>query len=239
MSPPNGRIAWAAVVDYLLFAALWGLVVWPLGAAMPWLAGTGARLGAFAAAWLLGVRLFGATPGSRALGMRRVDGEWLLEHAPAAGERWWTLLAGVLLVSEGASNLVRFADGMPPPPLFGVELAPVPAYLLVAVAGGANVAAGLLVLRSRPVGALLGIGIGLVEAASLLTAPAAVREWIEALVIARRASEGLPVREGEVAFLQAALPAFVLSTAAGASLWLLLVARRLRTDDRNTGAPHA
>ena len=227
-TPASGaRLGLAWTVDYLLFAAAFSVLAWPFS---PGGGSLAARVLAFAAVETLTLRIAGASPGTLVLGMQRVDGGWCGDARSLALETCWTLLAGVALVYEGSSNLVRFTDGLPPPPLFGVELAAPLTAIVVSLVGATNLAAGILVLRGSRIGPGLGAVVLVLEGGSVAAAPDAVRAWIARLVPARRALQGLAVREGEVAFMQSFLPTATIVGAVLGSVLLLFVYRRLARD---------
>ena len=223
-TPASGaRLGLAGTVDYLLFAAAFSVLAWPFSSAGGSVA---VRVLAFAVVETLTLRVAGASPGTLVLGIRRVEAGWGVD-APALGlETWWTLLTGVALVYEGSSNLVRFTDGLPPPPVFGLELAAPLAAAVVSLVGAANLAAGILVLRGSRIGPALGAAVLVLEGCSVAAAPEAVRAWIARLVPARRALQGLAVRDGEVAFMQSFLPTAAMVGAVFGTGLLLLVHRR-------------
>lgn len=217
---------WLAVyVDYLFFAAIWAPLSWSLRDTVA-VGGPAIALAVFAALRLAIVRFVGATPGYAALGISWTSTGLSVDAALARRETWWTIAAGVLLVLEGSKNLVRWTEGLTPPPLFGVGLEPGPSFLAISLVGALNVAAGLLVLRMRPIGALIAILGSAAELASFALGGEALASWIVRRTLERRELQGLPVREGEIEFMQAVLPAGVIGAALVGIVWLVCVYRR-------------
>ena len=121
-------------------------------------------------------------------------------------EHWHTMLIGLLFVLEGSKQLVRWAMWIPPLPVFGMATNPTSFAVYSVILGTLLMYTGYLFFRLRRLGLWLGIGI----AAS--TAISAVLSWNQwdgigrELIIRRRSFQGLPVRPGEIEFMQAILP---------------------------------
>jgi hypothetical protein len=229
--PSRGRIWLSGVVDFLLFGCVFSFLVWPIGHAAPWATSQVVRVGAFAVVWMLTVRLAGATPGSLVLGLRREPTGWEQAEDPPERETRWTLAAGLAWVWFGYSSLTHIADGLPPRPFFGMHLPPIAGYLAVSIAGALTVVSGLLMLRGKAIGAILALVSAIVEGVGSMVAPEAMSEWIEQMVVTRRALQGIPVRPGEVALMQTSVTLTTYVMALVGIPWLLLVYRRLREDD--------
>ena len=83
-------------------------------------------------------------------------------------------------------------------------------------------------------GAAIGIGVLGAEVVAAMIHREDFRQWAGQAVVARRALQGLPVREGEVEMMQS-LTATVLPAAIGVgAVWLLVIAVRFRTNNRLT-----
>lgn len=230
-APSRGRVWLGGVVDMLLFGCVFSFLVWPLGNVAPWATSQLVRLGAFVVVWLLTVRLTGTSPGAMVLGQRRGEDGWEFTDDPPERETRWTLAAGLLMVWSGYSSLTHIADGLPPRPFFGEILPPVAGYLAVSVIGAIHVGCGILVLRGRGLGAVVSLAVTVIESLGSLVRPEATDAWLEQMVITRRALQGIPVREGEVAFVQAWAALWSWAFLLLVVPWLLLVYRRLRDDD--------
>ena len=150
-------------------------------------------------------------------------------------ERWWTATAGILLVLEGSKNMVRWSQGLPVvEPLLGLASPEWIATAAITVLGGLNVMAGLLILRTRLVGAVIGFGVLGAEVLAVMIHRNEFRDWAGQAVIARRELQGLPLREGEVEMMQTLTATVSLAVIAAGVIWLLVVAVRFRTNGRLT-----
>jgi hypothetical protein len=222
----------ALYVDYLVFSAFYQPIAWTIRSSMPaenWIIALVVFVVLRGLAWLLKL----TSPGHWALGIHTGEVASVDPHI-LARERWWTTTAGTLLVLEGSKNLVRWTQGLPVEPLLGLASPQWVATAAITMLGTLNVAAGLLILRTRWLGAMLGIGVLVAEVAAAIVYRDDFQRWAGQAVIARRALQGLPVRDGEVEMMQmlttTALPAV---TAVGV-LWLLVVALRFRANDRRS-----
>lgn len=130
------------------------------------------------------------------------------------------LVLGTLLTLEGLKLAVRWSLLDATLPAFGLlETTPLK-VVLVLLLGALLVAAGLLLLAFSPLGkrvAAVAIGVSVVSA--LLSLPV-MEEGLARAQAARRAAQGIEVREGEVEFLQVAFPYL---SAAGLILFLVLL----------------
>ncbi len=141
-------------------------------------------------------------------------------------------LAGTLLVLEGSKNVVRWTQGLPVEPLLGLASPEWIATRAITILGGLNVAAGLLVLRTRSAGAAIGIAVLGAEVVAAIIHREDFRQWAGEAVVARRALQGLPVREGEVEMMQSLTATVLPLVIAVGVIWLLAVAVRFRTNTR-------
>lgn len=142
-------------------------------------------------------------------------------------EAWWTILLGTALVLEGSKNLVRWTQGLPPLPVFGAE-ADGGAFLMLSVLGILNMIAGLLVLRCRPIGPLLGLCASALELLSIAVSWPRLDDWLARRVEARRALQGREVGADEIEFMQGIYPTGVIAGLIVATVWLILTYVRLR-----------
>ena len=131
-------------------------------------------------------------------------------------EHWQTMLIGLLFVAEGSKQMVRWAMWIPPLPLFGIATNQTTFAAYSMVLGSLLMFTGYMIMRLKRVGFWLGIGIAALMAVSTVMS---WNQWdgiARELLIRRRAFQGLPVRSGEVEFMQALLPealvAFLLLT---------------------------
>ena len=226
MSPSWKRQLLALYVDYLVFTAVYQPIAWVL------------RSIASLDNWLVTLAIFGvlravawalkrAMPGQWALGIHSGQAP-ILEPRVLARERWWTVTAGALLVLEGAKNAVRWTQGLPVEPLLGLAAPQWMATLAITIFGALNIVAGLLILRTRPLGAAMGVGVLGVERLAAMIHRDDFHEWATRAVVARRSLQGLPVREGEVEMMQALTTTILPAVLVVGALWLLFVAARFK-----------
>jgi hypothetical protein len=233
--PSKKRQALALYIDYLLFSAVYEPTAWILnygGASANWLVALAIFASLEAVVWLMQW----ASPGRWALGIvtEPVFGQ---ESKIRDREAWWTAAAGTLLILEGSKNLVRWTQGLPVEPLLGSASPEWLAVLAKSALGALNVLAGLLVLRTNWTGAIVGVAVLAVELFASLVYRAEFQEWAARAVVARRELQGIPVRDGEIQFMQTVLTD-VLPLAIGVWLiWLLAIAWRFRSEPAD--APEA
>ena len=230
VTPSRKRQLLALYLDYLVFTAVYQPVAWVLRSMAPaenWLVVLAVFLGLRWVAWALKLVM----PGQWALGIH--GGQVATVEPPILErERWWTVLAGTLLVLEGSKNVVRWTQGLPVEPLLGLASPEWLATTAITILGGLNIAAGLLVLRTRSAGAAFGIAVLGAEVVAAIIHREDFRQWAGEAVIARRALQGLPVREGEVEMMQSLTATVLPLVIAVGVIWLLAVAVRFRTNTR-------
>ena len=228
MKPSTKRRILAVYVDFLLFNGIYAPAAWLIEAAGGPRPNVIAHVLVFVVLRAALTRLLNASPGRWALGI--VGGrEAVLDEAISRREAWWTVLVGTLLVLEGSKNLVRWTQGLPPAPIFGLAIPDELAFVSISTLGALNLVAGLLILRTNMIGAIVGGGVLAVELAGTLVHRTAFQNWAVRAVAARRQLQGLPVRDGEVEFMQM-FASVGLPIAMGVGvLCLLAVANRFRT----------
>ena len=105
---------------------------------------------------------------------------------------------------------------IPPLPLFGIATNPTTFAAYSMILGSLLMFTGYMFLRLKRVGVWLGIGIAALMAVSTTMSWNQWHDIARELLIRRRSFQGLPIRSGEVEFLQAILPealiAFLLLT---------------------------
>jgi hypothetical protein len=172
-------------------------------------------------------------PGGRAAGKTSQD---LTESAPLPlvrealleRERWWTMLFGVLALLSGVQLAVRWTEGTPPTPWFGLRWSAAAAGLIAFAVGVVECLAGAAALRLRP--AVLPLGAGVFGAAVVSSALAweELPGWVGAYVAARRSTQGLPVDPGEIEVMARIMPPGFVIMPAVALGWTILVYLRTR-----------
>ena len=239
----------ACFLDYLLFGVPWALVVWSLGKTLPstlsFLIGLAVFMGL--EALLLQV---GWSPGHWLLGIRRVvvadplaasgtRSSWIVDPWLKSNEKWWTMLFGVLAILDGAKSLVRWSMWTPPIPFLGFQLdEATSAWVLVAL-GVFECAIGWAALRLRQELLPVGLTYYVLTIGSTLLSWRLWPAWVEKYTLARRAYQGLPLRDGEVELMQRLIPGSMVVGGILLGLWMLLVAWRIhraRTAAVDTGS---
>jgi hypothetical protein len=246
-APPRAsrpRRLLAVYLDYLLFGALWALLLWAASRLFPGIA----RLhpAVKAVVFVLGegllLRFARRSPGHALLGIRMavsrsyldsgqsslLSPELVIEPRLLYTERWWTILFGVLAILEGAKGAVRWTMFTPPAPFFGVQTSYGVSALLFLAFGILEILAGVAALRFwRSLLPLAAAAYGLAALSAILSWEL-WPEWIASSVRSRRAWQGVPVREGEIELLQAIMPALTVAVPAMFVLWAFVIHLRAR-----------
>ncbi len=201
----------AVYIDYLLFAAIVAPVQWiaqSRGVHLHW----AFVIIAFGMLESLLIKRFETSAGYWALGIVRRGDIPVVEPAIKRAERWWTMLLGVGLILEGAKQIVRWTEGLPPLPIFESGPDEV-AFLVVSALGAGNIGAGLAILRCRLTGVLVGVLVFVLEGFAFALSWARIDEWLVARLSMRRELRGRgPVTAEEVADFQSI---FYVTLAAG------------------------
>jgi hypothetical protein len=212
------RILLAVYLDFVLFSALWGLLdhfLFKGPGGWKNLSGP-AKFTTFVLLELLLHKTVRWSPGRWLLSIvplksMDVDGpeEPRRFGVPAtilSGENWLTLLAGTLLLLDGAKGLVRWTLFTPPAPYFG-WIPGEAVWPWIAVTDGAlECAIAYLIFRLRPAAVAVGIPYLGLTLASIITSWSLWDAWVAEYVVRRRAYQGLPVRPGEIEKMQALTP---------------------------------
>jgi len=117
----------------------------------------------------------------------------------------------------------------PAPPILGLAIPDELAFVIISALGTLNLVAGLLILRTNLMGAIVGGGVLVVELAGTLAHRVEFQHWAVRAVAARRELQGLPVREGEVESMQMFASVGIPIAMGVGVLCLLAVANRFRT----------
>ena len=143
-------------------------------------------------------------------------------------EHWQTILIGLLFVAEGSKQMVRWAMWIPPLPLFGIATNGTTFAAYSMILGSLLMFTGYMFLRLKPLGFWLGTGIAALMA---LSTTMSWNQWdgiARDLLVRRRSFQGLPVRSGEVEFLQAILPEALIAFLLLTIVLMVLVRKKLR-----------
>jgi hypothetical protein len=181
------------------------------------------------------------SPGFRLLSIRKAGRSMHPEgHLPVAAdtlvvdpqvychEHWQTMLIGLLFVAEGSKQMVRWAMWIPPLPLFGIATNPTTFAAYSMVLGSLLMFTGYMFLRLKRVGVWLGIGIAALMGVSTTMSWNQWHDIARELLIRRRSFQGLPIRSGEVEFLQALLPEALVAFLFLTMVLMFLVRKKLR-----------
>jgi hypothetical protein len=143
-------------------------------------------------------------------------------------EHWQTMLIGLLFVAEGSKQMMRWAMWIPPLPVFGIATNEASFAVYSMVLGGLLMYAGYMFLRLKRAGFWVGIGIAASIAVSTVLSWNQWDSIAQELLIRRRSFQGLPIRSGEVEFLQAILPEALVTFLFLAIAILFFVRKKLR-----------
>jgi hypothetical protein len=234
----------AVFLDFIIFGVAWAFVRMALYAVLPELRSLDLplRLLAFAGVAAILYKLFSWSPGNWLLSVHYVDMRVLLRDyvkkpgKKAAivdadikeGESWLTLLTGVLLMSEGLKSIVRWTMWTPAVPLFGYQTGPELSAVCLTVMGFIECAIAYLIFRLRKSAFLAGTTYLSGVLASVALSWSLWDTWVEEMVFRRRAYQGLPVRDGEVEFMQRLTPELFVAAVALYLVLFFLIRKRLR-----------
>jgi hypothetical protein len=186
------------------------------GAGPQWYFEIGAAAGLTALARFLGL----------SMGMALLD--YALDEAKADSPRrlWPNLVLGTFLILDGLKLMVRWSQIDVAVPVFAmIETTPLKVAILMAM-GAISLIAGAMVLAFMPRSRLFAAGTLAVSALSLAVSWPVLGEAIERVQAARRAAQGLPLREGEIEAMQSLLPAVSVGMLAVCVIILLLCRER-------------
>lgn len=237
LTPSRWRRALGIYLDFLVFSVPAGLAWWAVRGASPGDAG--------APLWIE-ASVFGVVETAVFRWYRWLPGHWAagiaLEpavHVDAdilARQRWWTVLLGVLTTLEGAKTAVRWTVWEAPTPILGMNPGPVMGPVVSVLQGGLLVVLGLLVVRGRTRGAMIGAVVYGVIALSAMTSYDLWAEWFRASYAGNREFMGRPMQEERLeAVLPWLTPYMVISNVLIAA-WMVAAARRFRRADTGEAA---
>ena len=234
----------AIYLDFLLLGPLFHLAFWALDRYIPTIRSLELplRLTGFAIIEWVMVDRFKWSPGNFALGIRLrplspleapIEPEAerfvpLVDPRLLAQERWWTILAGVLFVLDGAKVMTRWTQWTRPMPFFGVALDPASSAPVQVLVGAIEFAIGIGVLRLHPLAPPTGIAFHLLLAASTIMSWSLLGNWIAIDLAGRRAAQGRMVGPEEIRNMQVVFPVLAIAVNALAVVWMTLVWPRTR-----------
>lgn len=143
-------------------------------------------------------------------------------------ENWLTILLGVLLILEGTKQLVRWTQMFVSQPIFGFFPDDITQILVHVFLGVSSILAGYWFLRLNIKGFYLALSVAIVNIASDALSWNLWDPVVEKMVIARRELQGLPVRDGEIEFMQSLFPEGMLLAASLAIVAMLFTYKRFK-----------
>lgn len=210
-------------IDFLFFMTLWGLLSYFLvmDAALP-----------FWVPYLLFVvirAISGKYIGSIGYMFLSINKE-TKTITPSIFERenWLTILLGVLLILEGTKQLVRWTQMFVSQPIFGFFPDDVTQVLVHVLLGVSSILAGYWFLKLNIKGFYLAVSVAIVNIASNALSWNLWDPVVEKMVLARRELQGLPVRDGEIEFMQSLFPEGMLLAASLAVVAMLFTWKRFK-----------
>jgi hypothetical protein len=233
----------AVYLDFIIFGVAWAFVRMALYALLPELRALDLplRILAFALVEAILYKLFSWSPGNWLLSVQYVDMRVLLrdymrkpgkkaaivDAEVKQGESWLTLLTGVMLMNEGLKSIVRWTMWTPAVPLFGYETGPELSAVCLMAMGFVECSIAFLIFKLRKFAFLTSMVYFSGVLASVALSWNLWDPWVEEMVYRRRAYQGIPVREGEVEFMQTMTPELFLTAIALYVILLFLIRKRL------------
>jgi hypothetical protein len=214
------RIILAIYLDFILFMVFWSFLNHLLFSDRVlsfWLA-----LGIFSLLEFVSIKIFGS------IGMvfLSIDESHQVDPDINKRENWLTILLGVLFILEGTKQLVRWIDQPVHWPIFGMVPDQNIQIILSILGGLLFLVAGYLFLKLKPAGILLGLVLVIGIIVSSIISWSLWDETVAKMVIARRELQGLPVRDGEIEFMQTLMPEGIVAAAVIIGLGILFSYKR-------------
>lgn len=214
------RIALAIYIDFILFTSVWRLGEhFLLSDNSPPFWAMYASFGVFE--FLM--YMLKASPGSYAFG---IDKNREVDRAIFKKGNWVTMLIGVLFLLEGTKLLARWTQIFVPLPFFGFIPGPSAHIAINMVFGLILIITGFLFLRLKLPGLVLGLVYSVVTIVSVALSWSLWNQIAIQMVEARRAFQGMPVREGEIEFMQRVMPEFIVVYTAILLIAMLFTVKR-------------
>lgn len=143
-------------------------------------------------------------------------------------ENWLTILLGVLFIGEGAKHLVRWTQMFVSQPFFGFFPDEITQVVIHIIFGAFFILAGYWFLKLNIKGLYLGVSVAILNIASDALSWNLWDPVVEKMTVARREVQGIPVREGEVEFMQALFPEGMLVAGGIAIIAMLFTYKRFK-----------
>lgn len=205
----------AYYLDFLLFSAVLSLSLHAFGNL---LISFGSDFGFALQLWLVATVLAvifsllaavtGLSPGRLTLGRMKL----LAEASRLSKLAWVNLIIGTLLFLDGTKHLVRWTQMERPLPFMGFVPEGITQVVIDVSLGIVFLILAVLLLRLTAMGKWFSAAVLIGSAASVAISWNQYPQAIERMVEARRKLQGIPVREGEIAAIQAYLPTFEFTT---------------------------
>lgn len=141
-------------------------------------------------------------------------------------ENWLTILLGILLILEGTKQLVRWMQMFVPQPIFGIFADDTTQIIIHVVLGISSILAGYWFLKLNIKGFYLAVSLAVIN---IISDALSWNLWdpvVEKMVVARRELQGIPIRDGEVEFMQALFPEGMILVTSFAVIAMLFTYRR-------------
>ena len=220
------KLIWylALYIDFIVIGTFVALGNYFFALGFGYVAGVGPQwyfeVGAAAALTAL-ARLLGLSIGTALL-------DYALDEAEAGSPRrlWPNLVVGTFLMLDGLKLMVRWSQVDVAVPVFGMIETTTLKVVILMVMGVISLIAGAMVLAFLPKARLAAAGSLVLSAISLAASWPVLSQAIASVQVARREAQGLPLREGEIEFMQAALPAFSAGMLVVGVMFLLLCRER-------------
>lgn len=136
-------------------------------------------------------------------------------------ETWLTILLGVLFILEGTKQLIRWTQIFVPQPVFGFFPDDLTQVIIHIILGIVSIFAGYWFLKLYIKGLYLGVSVALIHIVSDALSWKLWDPVVAKMVVARREIQGLPVRDGEIEFMQSLYPEGMLAAAGLAIIAML------------------
>lgn len=214
-------LAW--YIDFLFFLSLWALLEHFIGNRhsipfwVPYVL--------FISVRFITTKYLGSI-GMTFLGISNEDGT--VDQHTWSNETVVTIFLGVISVLEGTKQLVRWTEYFIAQPAFGFLLSEPTQIALQLLYGCIYTLAGYWILKLDIRGLYLGLSVAIINIASDILSWNLWDGVVKDMVIARRSIQGIPVRDGEIEFMQSIMPEGMLVASSLAVLLLIISYKNFR-----------